>query len=122
MKKLLFIGVDFDGTVVTHDYPEIGRDIGAIPILKKLIEQGHKIILNTMRSGQQLTEAIDWFEQNEIDLFGVQENPTQKEWTTSSKVYAHIYIDDAALGAPLIYDKHEKPYIDWNVVAEYFQL
>ena len=30
------IAVDFDGTVVTHAYPEIGDDAGAVPVLKEL--------------------------------------------------------------------------------------
>lgn len=26
--------IDFDDTCVTHEYPNIGKDIGAIPVLK----------------------------------------------------------------------------------------
>lgn len=50
-----------------------------------------------------LQDAIDWFKKYDIPLFGVNEkkNPTQKDWTSSPKPYAHIYIDDAALGVPL---------------------
>ena len=48
--------------------------------------------------------------------FGVNENPTQHEWTSSPKVYGHIYIDDAALGAPLVTDVDDK-YIDWKMAA-----
>lgn len=47
---MAIIGIDFDGTVVTHDFPKIGKDIGAVPVLKKLVENGHKLILFTMRS------------------------------------------------------------------------
>ena len=46
----MIIAVDFDGTCVTHEFPEVGRDIGAVPVLKELVEKGHKIILYTMRS------------------------------------------------------------------------
>ena len=46
----MFIAIDFDGTCVTHDYPEVGKDIGAVPVLKRLIDAGHKLILHTMRS------------------------------------------------------------------------
>ena len=95
--KQLVIAVDFDGTCVTHEYPDIGRDIGAIPVLKELITNGHKLILNTMRSGDTLLSATDWFDDNAIGLFGVNKNPTQGNWTSSLKAYAHIYIDDAAL-------------------------
>ena len=53
------IAVDFDGTIVSHMYPEIGVDNpNAIRVLKKLIEQGHQLILWTMRSGPELAEAV----------------------------------------------------------------
>ena len=44
------IVIDFDGTVVTHDFPKVGNDIGAVPVLKELIANGHRLILFTMRS------------------------------------------------------------------------
>lgn len=46
----MIIAVDFDGTCVTHEFPEVGKDIGAVPVLKELVKKGHKIILYTMRS------------------------------------------------------------------------
>lgn len=114
----LFIAIDFDGTITTHDYPSIGSDIGAIPVLKKLQAAGHRLILYTMRAGLELTEAVSFLEKHQINLFGVNENPTQYSWTSSPKIYAHLYIDDAALGAPLVFDKHDRPYIDWNKIEE----
>ena len=59
-----------------------------------------------------LQEAIDWFSQNDIPLFGVNENPTQKSWTTSPKPYAHLYIDDASLGM-LTIKLSKRPFVDW---------
>lgn len=114
------IAVDFDGTCVTHTYPGIGADIGAVPVLQKLVKKGHKLILFTMRSGEELKQAIKWFETNNIKLYGVQYNPTQKDWTSSNKCYAQLYIDDAALGAPLKFDgsKSKRPFIDWEKVDE----
>lgn len=44
----MIIAVDFDGTCVTHEFPKVGRDIGAVPVLRKLVENGHKLILFTM--------------------------------------------------------------------------
>ena len=93
----MYIAIDFDGTCVTHDYPRIGKEIGATEVLKRLVEAGHKLILNTMRSDKELQDAVNWFKKNGIELYGVNENPTQKRWTNSPKVYAHMYIDDAAL-------------------------
>ncbi len=113
------IAVDFDGTCVTHEYPAIGRDIGAVPILKRMVSAGAKIILWTMRSGLQLGEAVEWFNKNDIPLFGIQRNPTQDSWTESPKAYAKIYIDDAALGCPLLSgEKGERPYVDWKTIEE----
>lgn len=115
----MYIAIDFDGTCVTHDYPRIGKDINAVNVLKKLVTNGHKLILNTMRSGKELKEAINWFKENDIELYGANENPTQKRWTKSPKVYAHLYIDDAALGCPLKMDLNisDRPFVDWEVVS-----
>lgn len=119
----MIIAVDFDGTCVTHEYPKVGKDIGAVPVLKKLTDSGHKIILNTMRSGKELAVAIKWFIDNDIPLFGANENPTQKSWTTSPKVHANLYIDDMALGCPLIFDHaiSSRPFVNWNAVEEYLE-
>lgn len=130
----MIIAVDFDGTCVTHEFPYVGKEIGAAEVLKELTDKGHKIILFTMRShpneinqnrtinediinNDALQDAIDWFKKHDIPLFGVNENPTQKDWSSSPKPYAHIYIDDAALGVPLKKDSlSEKPYVDWDIV------
>ena len=118
-----WLAIDFDGTCTTHDYPLVGKDIGAIPILKALVENGHSLILYTMRSGQPLIDAYNWFKDNDIKLGGIGLNPTQKNWTDSNKCYAHIYIDDAALGCPLIYDSefHPRPYVDWKKVKRHLK-
>ena len=114
----LKIGIDFDGTCVTHDWPEIGKDIGAVPVLKKLVSEGHLLILNTMRGGSDLDAAVNWFKENDIPLYGINEDPGQKDWTQSPKVYANIYIDDAALGCPLSVDGtlSGRPFVDWEKV------
>ena len=113
------IVVDFDGTVVTHSYPLIGDDIGAVPVLKELVENGHNLILFTMRSGEHLEDAVKWFNTRGIKLHGVQVNPTQHEWTSSPKAYGQIIIDDAALGCPLTYDAtvSARPFAAWASIA-----
>lgn len=116
------IVLDFDGTVVTHRYPAVGEDINATPVLKLLIKNGHKIILNTMRSydnqrQDMLTPAIQWFKEKGIPLYGVNENPDQKSWTSSPKIYGNIYIDDGALGIPLKSDELGIPFVDWGKVS-----
>lgn len=116
----MIIAIDFDGTCVTHEYPKIGKDIGAVDTLRALVAKGHKLMLWSMRDKKELEEAMEWFEQNEISLWSVNENPTQN-WTTSPKQYAQLYIDDTALGCPLKYDPwlSKRPYVDWEQVNKY---
>lgn len=135
------IVIDFDGTVVTHEFPNIGKDIGATPVLRELVENGHRLILFTMRSdienpisddptitakpGDYLTQAVKWFEEREIPLWGIQANPQQHNWTTSPKAYGQIIIDDAALGCPLTWARkdlkvmgYDRPFVDWIKVRQ----
>jgi hypothetical protein len=113
----MFIAVDFDGTCVTHEYPVVGRDIGAVPWLRKAQEMGADLILLTMRDGHELYEAVRWAALNGIVFHTVNENPAQASWTTSPKVYAHRYVDDAAMGAPLVYPEQGRPYVDWEIMG-----
>ncbi|MFA6069808.1 MAG: hypothetical protein WC810_14590 [Janthinobacterium sp.] len=131
----MVIAIDFDGTCVSHEFPLVGNEIGADVVLKELVEKGHQLVLFTMRSnrkkakntgdatiqnitGKFLDDAVNWFAKNEIPLYGIQSNPTQKNWTTSPKCYAQLYIDDAALGCPLMFDEtiSNKPFVDWGMV------
>lgn len=130
----MYICIDFDGTCVTHEFPSIGKDIGAIPVLKELVKNNHKLILFTMRSnmkdvksldynihsqsGNYLDEAVKWFKNNKIPLYGINVNPDQITWTESPKAYGQLYIDDAALGIPLKYNINisERPFVDWEEV------
>ena len=135
--KPITINIDFDGTCVTHDFPRVGKEIGAIPVLKRLVENGHQLILFTMRSdrkdkketndptiqdvtGEFLTDAVNWFKKHDIPLYGIQTNPTQHNWTTSPKSYAELMIDDSAFGCPLRYDIDisNRPFVDWKAVEE----
>lgn len=136
----MVIVVDFDGTVVTHEFPKVGKDIGAIPVLKELVNNGHQLILFTMRSdvinptgednelhlqsGNYLTDAVNWFKENDIPLYGIQTNPTRHTWTTSPKAYGQLFIDDTALGCPLTYDKNysDRPFVDWIFVRQMLKL
>ena len=111
------VAVDFDGTIVKHAYPEIGDPVPlAIEALLQFEQRGWRIILNTMRGGEYLQQAVDYLETAGITLYGVNTNPTQKHWTESTKCYAPLYIDDAALGCPLIYPLDERPFVDWMAI------
>ncbi len=127
-KESLIIGCDFDGTVVTHSWPNIGKDIGAVPVLKKIVANGHRIMIWTLRGNppiqgrDTLAEAVKWYADNDIPVWGVNENPAQKAsgWTNSNKQEADIFIDDVALGCPLKYDAtmSRNPFVDWVKVEE----
>lgn len=112
------IAVDFDGTCVEHNYPAIGMEVeGAVDVLRALNKHGHRIILNTMRSGDKLDAAVKWFRDRKIELWGVNRNPEQEEWTSSPKVYADLYIDDSALGCPIMFiDGARRPVVKWSKV------
>jgi hypothetical protein len=114
----MIIAIDFDGTCVTHEYPSIGASIGAQAVLRDLVERGHQLVLNTMRSDENLKAAVDWFAVNDIELYGVNHTPGQDTWTNSPKCYAQLYIDDAALGIPLVYMKGFRPFVDWVAVRK----
>ncbi|MBO5882665.1 MAG: hypothetical protein J6Q21_05445 [Alistipes sp.] len=112
------IAVDFDGTCVEHEYPAIGLEVeGAVDVLRALNKRGHRIILYTMRSGDKLNAAVKWFEDRKIELWAVNRNPEQEEWTESPKVFADLYIDDSALGCPIMFiDGVRRPVVKWAKV------
>lgn len=120
MKRGLTIAIDFDGTCVEHDYPAVGMDVaGAAETLRQLQAKGHRLILYTMRSGELLEAAVEWFRSHNIELWAINENPEQRAWSASPKVYADYYIDDSALGTPIIYiDGAPRPVVDWTRLRE----
>lgn len=108
------IGIDFDGTCVENKFPEVGDEIpNCVNVLKKCLQKDNKLILITMRSEKKLIDAIKWFKDRKIELWGINNNPTQKKWTTSRKIYANIYIDDLNLGCPL-----KNKCVDWKKVED----
>ncbi|WP_320112669.1 BT0820 family HAD-type phosphatase [Draconibacterium orientale] len=100
----MIIAVDFDGTIVKHKYPAIGREIPyAIKTLKLFQNKGHKLILWTYRSGKELEEAVTFCEKRGLIFHAVNNNFDGEEFdnTYSRKIYADIYIDDRnLLGIP----------------------
>jgi len=121
---VMYISIDFDGTMVDHRYPDIGEPVpGAVTWLQRLQRHGAKLILFTMRSNRSedmspLRDAVEYMEANGIQLFGVNRNPDQDAWTSSPKVYAEVYVDDSAFGCPLIQPKgFARPCVDWKKVG-----
>ena len=97
----MIIAIDFDGTIVEHEYPRIGKTkLFAFETLKELQKQKHTLILWTYRAGKELEEAIDFCKKNGVEFYAVNRNyPEEKyEETISRKINADVYIDDRNLG------------------------
>ena len=97
------IAVDFDGTIVTHKYPEIGEEIPfATQTLKMLIADHHRLILWTVREGELLDEAVNWCRERGVEFYAVnrdypEETPETNEHF-SRKIKVDVFIDDCNLG------------------------
>jgi hydroxymethylpyrimidine pyrophosphatase-like HAD family hydrolase len=100
----MIIAVDFDGTIVKHKYPAIGKEIPfAIKTLKLFQDKGHKLILWTYRAGKELEEAVNYCKERGLLFYAVNSNYEGEEYdeTISRKIYADLYIDDRnILGLP----------------------
>tara|TARA_R110000803_G_scaffold5230_12_gene17392 strand:+ start:6865 stop:7332 length:468 start_codon:yes stop_codon:yes gene_type:complete len=135
--------IDFDGTSVGFGFPLVGPDIGAAEVMRDMVAAGHRIILHTMRSDKEnltsdnvdilcpkagddanyLSQAVMWFKENDIPLFGVNINPEQYSWTDSPKPYADYYIDDIAIGCPTMVDPKisSRPFVDWIMIRSFLE-
>jgi len=97
----MIIAIDFDGTIVEHRYPAIGRTRPlAFKVLKALQERNHRLILWTYRSGQKLEEAVKFCLMHGIEFYAINKNFPEEEWyeDDSRKILADMYIDDRNIG------------------------
>ena len=98
----MVIAVDFDGTIVEHRYPQIGKPKRyAFKVLRELQRKGHKLILWTYRTGELLEEAIEFCRKNGVEFWAVNASypgEEYKEGETSRKILADVYIDDRNFG------------------------
>jgi hypothetical protein len=95
------IAVDFDGTIVEHIYPKIGKPMPfAFETLKELQKLGHDIILWTYRAGKELDDAVKFCRKNGLEFYSINCSYPGEELDnkTSRKIYADIYIDDRNIG------------------------
>ena len=95
------IAVDFDGTIVEHEYPEIGKEkLFAFQTLKELEKLGAMLILWTFRTGKELDEAVEYCRKNGIVFYAVNKNYPEEifDENVSRKINADIYIDDKNIG------------------------
>ena len=95
------IAIDFDGTIVEHDYPKIGKEmLFAFATIKELQKKGHKCILFTYRTGELLDEAVEYCRKNGVEFYAVNKNyPEEKESDhLPRKLNVDIFIDDRNVG------------------------
>ena len=135
----MIIYLDFDGTVVEHEYPKIGRNnYGCIDIIKKLQDAGHDIILNTYRADCNdgtLEDALSYINED-YWMFSKDEditmNPINKHtplkifpsnWNLKEAIANGVmFIDDIANGIPLkpsCMVRHAM--VDWDVLDKEFE-
>ena len=97
----LIIAIDFDGTIVEDAYPKIGKPmLFAFETIRKLQEQGHRLILWTYRNGKSLREAVEFCRENGIEFYAVNKNYPEEEFDNkiSRKIHADLFIDDRNVG------------------------
>ena len=109
----MIIAVDFDGTIVEHKYPSIGKEIPfAIATLKQLQDDGHRLILWSCREGRLLQEAVEFCHKRGVDFFAVNSNYPDEDVDQSAirsrKLKADMFIDDRNVGG----------LPDWGVIYE----
>ena len=97
------IAVDFDWTIVTHEYPKIGKELPfATDTLKLLIKEGHKLILWSVRENELLDEAVEWCRERGVEFYAVNrdypEETTENNNHFSRKLKVDIFIDDRNIG------------------------
>ena len=97
------IAVDFDGTIVEHKYPEIGKEIPfATDTLKMLIKERHKLILWSVREGKLLDEAVEWCKARGVEFYAINKDYPEEDIENnkhfSRKLKADVWIDDRNIG------------------------
>ncbi|AUC85346.1 hydrolase [Polaribacter sp. ALD11] len=97
----LIIAVDFDGTIVEDGYPKIGTtQIFAFETLRKLQNEGYRLILWTYRSGSRLDEAVAFCKDNGVEFYAVNKSFPEEKFDPkySRKINADLFIDDRNIG------------------------
>ena len=107
----MIIAVDFDGTIVEHAYPSIGREIpGAFDCLRQFVADGHRLILWTTREGKLLEEAVRYCRNHDLEFYAVNSDTpgTLLEARSRKLATPNVYIDDRNIGGlpewPVIYE------------------
>jgi hypothetical protein len=97
----MIIAVDFDGTIVENEFPDIGKELPfAIDSLLRLQKQyQHQLILWTVREGKLLEEAVAFCRKRGLEFYAVnQDHPEDEPCKGPRKLDVDLYIDDRNLG------------------------
>ena len=97
------IAVDFDGTIVSHEYPNIGQEIPfATETLRMLAKDRHRLILWSVREGKLLQDAVEWCKKRGVEFYAVNKDYPEEEQDKnnhfSRKIKAEYFIDDRNIG------------------------
>jgi hypothetical protein len=101
MTDKLIIAVDFDGTIVIDAYPQIGApQLFAFETLKRLQNDGHRLILWTYRCGHRLNDAVTFCKEHGIEFYAVNNSFPGEDYNgkESRKIAADLFIDDRNIG------------------------
>lgn len=107
----MLIAVDFDGTIVEHRYPAIGKEIPfATDTLRRLMMEHHRLVLWTVRTGHLLNEAIEWCRERGVEFYAINADYPDQEYdaTQARKIKVDLVIDDRNIGG----------LPDWGVMYE----
>jgi len=100
----MIIAIDFDGTIVEHRYPAIGKELPfALETIKALQKKQHQIILWTFRAGKTLDEAVEFCRKGGVEFYAVNKSYPEEKYdeSISRKINADLYIDDRNIGGML---------------------
>ena len=107
----MIIAVDFDGTIVEHQFPNIGREMpGAVQTLQDMSNAGHKIVIWTCRCGAYIGDMVDWLDANGVKPDAINSNVADVPGFAVPKILADVYIDDRNFGG----------FPGWGVVRDHF--
>jgi hypothetical protein len=107
----MIFAVDFDGTIVDHEFPEIGMPKeGAIDTLIALQENEHQVIIWTCRCGTHLVDMMRWLNDRGFRPDAVNCNVIPAIGYGVPKIYADVYLDDRSF----------PPFTNWQWVRDVF--
>lgn len=110
---MAIFAIDFDGTIVEHEFPDIGPEKpNALDTMRALQKVGHKIIIWTCRTGEMLDVIEQWLKKKNFVPDSINKSlvPYSSYGFSFPKVYADFYLDDRSF----------PPFSDWKSVQKQF--